>query len=185
MNWRQSKSFLYPWSHSLKKRKIHGTMRLAPEKGSVSKEVDNQLDFCLWLPSISEMFHINSALTDDSWVKCFGESPSRFTPCFFVAPVNSWIEVRIAREGPSVLLSSRVLRCDEESPSKSYVVLTNSSYIRKIVPGASRWSDSVDGNAGVMDFIKKSIGCAYIVQYSVHIAAILMAYTEVSWSRRY
>jgi hypothetical protein len=66
VNWRRPKSFLYPRRNSLQERKIHRAMRLAPEKGSVFKEVYNQLDFCLRLLSTAASFYINRALTDNS-----------------------------------------------------------------------------------------------------------------------
>jgi hypothetical protein len=66
MNRRRPKSLLYPRRKSLQERKIHSAMRLASEKGSVFKEVYNQLDFRLRLLSTVASFCINRALTDKS-----------------------------------------------------------------------------------------------------------------------
>jgi hypothetical protein len=77
-----------------------------------------------------------------------------------MALVNSSMRSIIVLDGLSVLLSSGTLgRIEDVSPESSYVVLTNSSYIRKIVLSALRWWDSLTGNVAVVDFMKKSIDC--------------------------
>jgi hypothetical protein len=50
----------------MQERKIQSAMGLAPEKGSVFKKVDNQLDFRLRLLSTAAGIYINKALTDNS-----------------------------------------------------------------------------------------------------------------------
>lgn len=53
--------------------------------------------------------------------------------------------------------------CPEDVSLKPYVVLTNSSNIDKTVLLGVRCWDSLGGNAaGVVDFMKKSIGCVPI-----------------------
>ncbi len=77
-----------------------------------------------------------------------------------MAVVNSSMRSRIVLDGLFVLLSSGTLgRIEDASSESSYVVLTNSSYIRKIVISAIWWWDSLTGNVAVVDFMKKSIDC--------------------------
>jgi hypothetical protein len=66
MNWGQPESFLNPRGYRLQERKIHSAMRLSQEKAGEFKEVDNQLDFCLRLPSIAASYDIDSVLTENS-----------------------------------------------------------------------------------------------------------------------
>jgi hypothetical protein len=66
MNWGQPESFLNPRGYRLQERKIRSAVRLSQEKAGEFKEVDNQLDLCLRLPSIAASYDIDSVLTENS-----------------------------------------------------------------------------------------------------------------------
>jgi len=71
--------------------------------------------------------------------------------------VNSSMRFRIVLDRLSVLLSSGKSGRIEDVSKLLYLVLTNSSYIRRIVLSAIRCWGLLGRNAGVLNFMKESI----------------------------